>query len=56
MAALTEETAAPGFYDQAFSVTEPILKTLAETQNALDTATERWIELEEYQSGLDTAF
>ena len=56
LAALTEETAAPGFYDQAFSVTEPILKTLAETQNALDTATERWIELEEYQSGLDTAF
>jgi ATP-binding cassette subfamily F protein uup len=46
---LTEQTSAAGFYDQAFSVTEPILNSVAATQEALDTATERWIELEELQ-------
>ena len=46
---LTEQTSAAGFYDQEFSVTEPILNSVAATQEALDTATERWIELEELQ-------
>ena len=49
IAKLTEQTSAASFYDQEFSVTEPILNNLATTQEALDTATERWIELEELQ-------
>ena len=51
LAALTEQTSAANFYNQDFSETEPVLKALAETQQALDTATERWIELEELPSG-----
>jgi ATP-binding cassette subfamily F protein uup len=50
LAALTEQTSAADFYNQDFSETEPVLKALAETQQALDAATERWIELEEMQS------
>ena len=49
LAELNEQTSAPDFYNQDFSVTEPILNELATTQEALDTATERWIELEEMQ-------
>ena len=49
VAELTEQTSAANFYDQAFSITEPILNSLAATQETLDTATERWIELEELQ-------
>ena len=49
LATLTEQTGAANFYNQDFSETEPVLKALAETQQALDTATERWIELEEMQ-------
>jgi ATP-binding cassette subfamily F protein uup len=49
LATLTEQTGAAAFYNQDFSETEPVLKALAETQQALDTATERWIELEEMQ-------
>ena len=48
---LTKQTSAANFYNQDFSETEPVLKALAETQQALDTATERWIELEELHSG-----
>ena len=51
LAALTKQTSAANFYNQDFSETEPVLKALAETQQALDTATERWIELEELHSG-----
>ena len=50
LAALTEQTSAADFYNQDFSETEPVLKALAETQQSLDAATERWIELEEMQS------
>ena len=46
---LNEQSAAPDFYSRDFAVTEPVLKELAVTQEALDTATERWIELEEMQ-------
>ncbi len=49
LAELNEQTSAPDFYNQDFSVTEPILNELATTQEALDTATERWIVLEEMQ-------
>ena len=49
LATLTEQTGAADFYNQDFSETEPVLKALDETQQALDTATERWIELEEMQ-------
>ena len=49
LATLLEQTGAADFYNQDFSETEPVLKALAETQQALDTATERWIELEEMQ-------
>jgi ATP-binding cassette subfamily F protein uup len=46
---LNEQSAAPDFYSRDFAVTEPVLKELAVTQEALDRATERWIELEEMQ-------
>ena len=49
LAALTQQTSAADFYVQEFAVTEPVLKDLASTQEALDQATERWIELEEMQ-------
>jgi ATP-binding cassette subfamily F protein uup len=51
LAELTGETRAADFYSQDFAVTEPVLNALAATQQALDTATERWIELEEMQQG-----
>ena len=47
LAAFTKQTSAADFYNQDFLETEPVLKELAETLQALDTATERWIELEE---------
>ena len=49
LAAFTKQTSAADFYNQDFSETEPVLKALAETQQALDAATERWVELEELQ-------
>ena len=51
LAELTGETRAADFYSQDFAVTEPVLNALAATQQALDIATERWIELEEMQQG-----
>ena len=51
LAELTGVTSAANFYSQDFAVTEPVLNALAATQEALDTATERWIELEEMQQG-----
>jgi ATP-binding cassette subfamily F protein uup len=47
IAELQEQTTEPDFYQRPFEETEPVLKALAETQTHLDTATERWIELEE---------
>ena len=47
LAELQEQTTEPDFYQRPFEETEPVLKALAETQTHLDTATERWIELEE---------
>ena len=44
---LQSAMADPSFYDKPFSETEPLLKEVAEVQAELDTATERWIELEE---------
>lgn len=51
VAELGNQAAAEGFYNQDFSVTEPVLQALSESQQALDAATERWIELEEMQQG-----
>ena len=47
LATLQSAMADPSFYDKPFSETEPLLKEVAEVQAELDTATERWIELEE---------
>ena len=47
LATLQTTMADPSFYDNPFSETEPLLKEVAETQATLDTATERWMELEE---------
>ena len=47
LATLQTTMADPSFYDKPFSETEPLLKEVAETQATLDTATERWMELEE---------
>jgi ATP-binding cassette subfamily F protein uup len=47
LATLQTTMADPSFYDKPFSETQPLLKEVAETQATLDTATERWMELEE---------
>lgn len=47
LATLQSTMADPSFYDKPFSETEPLLKEVAEVQAGLDTATERWVELEE---------
>ena len=47
MNTLQEQTAAPEFFQRPFAETEPVLKELADTQALLNSATERWIELEE---------
>ena len=39
----------PAFYDQPFEETQPILELLTKNQQSLETATERWIELDEQQ-------
>jgi len=44
---LQSSMADPSFYDKPFGETEPLLKEVAQVQADLDTATERWIELEE---------
>ena len=45
--ALEQQLADPEFYDKPFEVTQPIMDEHREKQQALDTATERWFELEE---------
>ncbi|MCB1669195.1 MAG: ATP-binding cassette domain-containing protein [Porticoccaceae bacterium] len=47
IARLEEITANPDFYNQPFADTQPVLDELAEKQNWLDVAAERWVELEE---------
>ena len=44
---LQSSMADPSFYDKSFGETEPLLKEVGQVQADLDTATERWIELEE---------
>ena len=39
----------PAFYDKPFEETQPILELLTKNQQSLETATERWIELDEQQ-------
>ncbi|MCL4136622.1 UNVERIFIED_CONTAM: hypothetical protein GTU68_053079 [Idotea baltica] len=47
LALLQEQTADPDFYNKPFTETQPILDSLEEKQVTLDTAAERWVELEE---------
>ena len=47
IAALEEQTANPDFYNKDYTETQPILDKLGEKQQELDTAAERWVELEE---------
>lgn len=47
LAILQEQTADPDFYSLAFTETQPVLDRLAEKQQTLDIAAERWVELEE---------
>jgi ATP-binding cassette subfamily F protein uup len=47
LALLQEQTADPDFYNNPFTETQPILDSLEEKQGTLDTAAERWVELEE---------
>lgn len=50
IATLEEQTANPDFYNKDYSETQPVLDELGEKQKALDTAAERWIELEEMKT------
>ncbi|MEM7540498.1 MAG: ATP-binding cassette domain-containing protein [Pseudomonadota bacterium] len=45
----------PGFYDQAFEITKPKLDDLANRRDDLETAMERWEELEQLQAQLKTS-
>ena len=47
VAAAQKIVTAPDFYDQGFEVTQPALTNFETLQSDLDTATERWLELEE---------
>jgi ATP-binding cassette subfamily F protein uup len=49
VAELQSRIAAPGFYAQSFEQTQPVLEALTARTGELDTATERWLELEERQ-------
>jgi ATP-binding cassette subfamily F protein uup len=46
VAQLEQEMAAPGFYEQSQSIIQSKTQELAETQQHLETAIERWAELE----------
>lgn len=50
IATLEEQTANPDFYNKDYSETQPVLDELGEKQKALDTAAERWIELDEMKA------
>lgn len=47
IANIQEQIAAPAFYEQPFEQTQPVMDSLSDLQAQLDTATERWFELEE---------
>lgn len=47
IAEIQEQIAQPSFYEQVFDQTQPIMDKLTGLQAELDTATERWFELEE---------
>jgi ATP-binding cassette subfamily F protein uup len=47
---LEEEASRPGFYDQDFSDTKPLLDELEQLQHQLDEKTSRWVELEEMKN------
>ena len=49
LAALLEQTNAPGFYEQDYEQTQTIVERLRVCQHELDTAIERWSELEAMQ-------
>ena len=48
---LHEQIADPMFYEQGFEKTREVTEEAAQLQDTLDTATERWIALEEKQGG-----
>lgn len=48
---LTETSMQPGFFDQPFAKTQPLLDEIAALQLQLDESEARWIELEEMRSG-----
>ena len=51
IAGLQKQIAEPSFYEQSFEQTQPIMDDLSGLQKQLDTATERWFELEEMRGG-----
>ncbi len=51
VAQLTGQTSNPGFYDQPFEKTQPVMDELADTQGKLNQAEARWLELEELKEG-----
>lgn len=51
IAELTAQSSQPGFYDQPFEKTQPVMEELSNTQKALDQAEARWLELEEMKGG-----
>lgn len=48
---LQETISEPDFYAAPFAKTQPVLDELAAAQSDLETATERWLELEELRTG-----
>lgn len=50
IAVLQKQLEDPAFYDKPYQQTQPVLNALTEQQQALEAATERWIELDEMQS------
>lgn len=51
IAELTAQSSQPGFYDQPFEKTQPVMEELSNTQKTLDQAEARWLELEEMKGG-----
>ena len=51
IAGIQEQIADPTFYDQPYEKTQPVMDHLSQLQTELDTATERWFELEEMRGG-----
>lgn len=51
IAALTNETSAPGFYQRPHTETQSVLATLSERQQTLDDLIARWAELESLAQG-----